>query len=404
MFSNNKKEPYEKEESVILHIDMDAFFASVEQRDNPDLIGKPVAVGGFSKRSVVATASYEARKFGVHSAMPIFKAKKICPGLIIVPVQKYKYHRASQKIMEIFRTYTPVVEPVSIDEAYLDINGCERIFGNAEEIAVSINNKIKKQLLLTCSIGAAPVKFLAKIASDMNKPDGITIIKPGETEKFIHNIDIRKIPGVGTCAMKQMNILGIKTLGDVRKISRSVLLNKFGKFGIKLYHFSKCRDDTTVKTEEKRKSISSESTLEEDIYDMEKIKQLILFHSQIVGKELRKRNLLAENISIKLKFSDFSRITRQKTLNTPICSSSAIYREAKQLVEKSEIRKRIRLIGVGTSSLSDKNKPVQMELFNSVRAKMNKWEELDRTIDVIWDKFGDDIIKKASLTSYTGKH
>ncbi len=383
---------------MILHIDMDAFFASVEQRDNPCLMGKPIAVGGFSKRSVVATASYEARKFGVHSAMPVFMAKKICPDLIIVPVQKQKYSMVSHEIMEIFKTYTPLVEQVSIDEAYLDVTGCECIFGTYEKIAFSINKKIKKQLFLTCSIGAAQVKFLAKIASDMNKPNGITIIKPEETKNFIDNIDIKKIPGVGKCAMKQMKRLGIKTLGDVRKIRRSVLISKFGKLGVKLYDFSRGKDDSIVKTEEKRKSISSESTLNEDINDMEKIKKIILFHSQIVGKELRKRNLFAENISIKLKFSDFSQITRQKSLNVPVCSSSAIYRGAAQLAENYKIKKRVRLIGVGTSSLSDGNKPVQMELFNSVREKTDKWEKLDRTVDLISEKFGDGVVKKAALT------
>ncbi len=382
---------------------MDAFFASVEQRDNPAFLGKPIAVGGFSKRSVVATASYEARKFGVHSAMPIFTAKKICPGLIIVPVQKKKYHIVSQDIMEIFKHFTPVVEPVSIDEAFLDVNGCERIFGNAEEIALLISREIKTKLLLTCSIGGAPVKFLAKIASDMNKPDGITIIKSGETEKFIEDIDIKKIPGVGVCAMRQMNSLGIKTLGNIKKIAKSVLINKFGKFGMKLYDFSRGKDDSIVKTKERRKSISSESTLNEDIYGMEKINKLILFHSEIVGKELRKRNLFAENISIKLKFSDFSQITRQKSLESPICSSSAIYVVAKQLAEKSKIKKRIRLIGVGTSSLSDGNKPVQMELFGSVRESTGKWEKLDRTIDIISEKFGKELVRKAALTSDISK-
>ncbi len=377
---------------------MDAFFASVEQRDNPCLLGKPIAVGGLSKRSVVATASYEARKFGVHSAMPVFMAKKICPDLIVVPTQKRKYSLVSHEIMEIFRTYTPLVEQVSIDEAYLDVTGCKRIFGDAEKIAVSINKRVKKQLSLTCSIGAAKVKFLAKIASDMNKPDGITIIKPEEMENFISNIDIKKIPGVGACAMKQVNRLGIKTLGDVKKIKRYVLTNKFGKLGVKLYDFSRGKDDSIVKTEEKRKSISSESTLSEDINDMEKIKKTILFHSQIVGKELRKKDLFANNISIKLKFSDFSQITRQRSLNVPVCSSAAIYRVAAQLAENYKIRKKIRLIGVGTSSLSDGSRPVQMELFNFVKAKTDKWEKLDRTVDLISEKFGDGTIEKASLT------
>ncbi len=380
---------------MILHIDMDAFFASVEQRDNPELKGKPVAVSGFSKRSVVAAASYEARKFGVHSAMPVFQAKKVCPELIIVPVQKKKYNEVSRQIMEIFKTFTPIVEPISIDEAYLDVNGCERIFGNAEKIACLIKQKIKQELLLTCSIGVAPVKFLAKIASDINKPDGITIVAPEQIQRFIDNIDIGKIPGVGACAMKQMNFLGVKTLGDIKKINKSILIKKFGRFGVKLYNFSMGKDDSTVKTKEKRKNISSESTLDEDILDMEKIKQLILFHSEIVGRELRKKELTAKSVSIKLKFSDFSVVTRQKMLNTPVCSSYDIYRMAKQLVLSLKIKKRIRLIGVGTSSLADKNRPVQMELFNSVKKKTAKWEQVDTTVDFILEKFGTDTVKKA---------
>ncbi len=383
---------------MILHIDMDAFFASVEQRDNPDLRGKPIAVGGFSKRSVVATASYEARKFGVSSAMPIFQAKKICPCLIIIPAQKKKYRRISREIMELLRTYSPIVEPVSIDEAYIDINGCERIFGDAGEIAISISKKIKNQLFLTCSIGGAPVKFLAKIASDLNKPDGITIIKEKEMEKFIRKIDIRKIPGVGPCAMKQMHLLGIKTLGEVRKVKKAILMQKFGKFGSTLYAFSRGEDNSIVKTEEKRKSISSESTLNKDIHETGKIRKLILLHSEIVGRELREKNLIAKNISIKLKFSDFSHITRQKALTIPTDSSSVIYRAAKQLIENIEIRKKIRLIGVGTSLLSDKHKQVQMEFFKSNAGNINKWEKIDRTMDFISKKFGDNKIKKASLT------
>ena len=203
---------------MILHVDMDAFFASIEQRDNPNLKGKPIIVGSLSKRGVVSAASYEARKFGIYSAMPIFQALKKYPDLIVVPVNKNKYASTSQKIMKIFKEYTPLVEPVSIDEAFLDITGCERLLGSHKKIAINIKKRIKKELSLTCSIGAAPVKFLAKIASNMNKPDGITIIKKHEAKKFVLTIDIKKVSGVGKKVIKQMKMLNIKTLGDINKI------------------------------------------------------------------------------------------------------------------------------------------------------------------------------------------
>ena len=252
---------------MILHMDMDAFFASVEQRDNPFLKGKPIAVGGISNRSVVATASYEARKLGIHSAMPMFQALERCPDLIVVKPDKKKYRKISRAIMELLTEYTPRVEPVSIDEAFLDVTGCHRISGDAETIAHSIKIRMVDRFDLTCSLGAAPLKFLAKIASDMNKPNGITIIHEQETQAFINRLAIHKVPGVGKNAMGKMKLLGIETLGDVRRFKTELLVGKFGKFGLRLAELSRGIDESQVAVEEKRKSISSESTLDGDITD-----------------------------------------------------------------------------------------------------------------------------------------
>ena len=382
---------------MILHIDMDAFFAAVEQRDNPTLKNKPVIISGNSKRSVVATASYEARKFGIGSAMPVFQAKQKCDHLIIVPGNMKKYRADSKKIMEIMSHFSPLVEQVSIDEAYVDIEGCERLFGSPEDIARTIKKQIYNELSLTCSVGIAPLKFLSKIASDMNKPDGITIIKRSQVKDVVFSLPIQKVPGIGKNTMKIMKILQIKTLGDINKFSLPILTRKFGKMGQKLLELSNGIDPSKVETNYTRKSISSETTLSKDIFDFETIKQMILDRSQIVGRELRKKNLVCENVVIKLKFSDFSQITRSKKLDTSICSSSAIFNEALSLYKKIQLKKRIRLVGVGVTALKDKNTPVQMQLIQDLDRQKKQWESVDSAVDSISEKFGTHIIKKASL-------
>ena len=384
---------------MILHIDMDAFFAAIEQRDNPALQNKPVAVSGNSERSVVSTASYEARLFGIRSAMPVFMAKQKCDHLVIVPGNIQKYQTESKKIMEIISHFSPLMEQISIDEAYIDIRGCERLFGSPEQIALAVKNKIKKDLSLTCSVGIAPIKFLAKIASDINKPDGLTHIKAHQVENFIFTLPIGKVPGIGQSAMKNMELLQIKTLGDVKKYSLSILTRKFGKLGQLLSALSNGIDSSRVETNYIRKSISSEKTLSKNIFDFETIKQIILDRSQSVGRDLRKRNLVCENVFIKLKFSDFSQITRSKKLDAPICSSSAIFHKALALYEKILLKKKIRLVGVGVTALKDKNTPVQMQLIQDQDRPKEQWESVDTAVDSISEKFGADIIKKASLNN-----
>jgi len=389
---------------MILHIDMDAFFAAIEQRDNPALRGKPLIVSGNSERSVVATASYEAREFGIHSAMPVFQAKQKCDHLVMVPGNMKKYQAESKKIMKIVSHFSPLMEQVSIDEAYVDIRGCERLFGSPEDIGFAIKKKIREDLSLTCSVGIAPVKFLAKIASDMNKPDGLTYIKEHQVKNFIFTLPIGKVPGIGQSAMKKMAVLQIKTLGDVQKYSLSILTQKFGSLGQRLIALSNGIDSSRVQTHYARKSISSETTLSTDIFDFETIKQLILDRSQTIGRELRKKNMACETVFIKLKFSDFSLLTRQKKLNTPICSSSAIFHEALALVKKILLKKKIRLVGVGVTALKDKNNPIQMQLIQDPNRPKAQWESVDTAVDSISEKFGTDIIKKASLNNLTRRN
>ncbi len=384
---------------MILHIDMDAFFASVEQRDNPDLQNKPIIVAGNSSRSVVSTASYEARKFGIHSAMPVFQAKQRCPQVIIVPGSRHKYLAASKKIMNIISGFSPLVEQVSIDEAYVDIKGCEKLFGPPEKMAKEIKETIFKEVFLTCSIGIAPVKFLAKIASDMDKPSGITLICRDKMNHFIESLPIAKVPGVGKQAMKLMEILQVQTLGDIHQYDPGLLNKKFGKMGTRLYELSHGRDQSKVECNYIRKSISSETTLTQDISNFETASQILLALSQRVGRDLRKERKLCRNISIKIKFSDFTQITRSRKIESWSCSSTVIFNEALSLYTKVAVKKKIRLLGVGVSGFQDKNTPIQMDLLCPPREKTKKqWESVDKAVDSIMEKFGSDMVIKASLT------
>ena len=382
---------------MILHMDMDAFFAAVEQRDNPQLRGKPLVVGGTSRRSVVATASYEARKWGIHSAMPMFQALERCPGLIVIRPDKSKYHRISLGIMALLKEFTPLVEPVSIDEAFLDITGCHRLWGSPETIASSIQKRIADHFHLTCSIGGASLKFLAKIASDIHKPNGITIIPEENTRTFIQAVRIHKVPGVGKNAMVKMRLMGIETLGDVCRFSTAILEKKLGKLGIRLAELSRGVDPSQVIVKEKRKSISSEITLDMDILDDKKIKKELLRRAQVVGHDLRQRSLFAATIFIKFKFFDFSQVTRQVRTDPPVCASSDIYNAAVALADNLRNEKPIRLIGVGVSSLTSTRPITQLDLFQTTDRRQNKWEKVDTAVDAIAQKFGNGIVIKATL-------
>ena len=383
---------------MILHIDMDAFYASVEQLDNPGLKGKCVIVGGPSKRSVVSAASYEARKYGVRSAMPVFMAKQKCPEGVFVSPRIQRYKEVSKKIMKLLCDFSPLVEPVSIDEAYIDITGGERLLGSPEQVGIHIKEKIREKVKLTCSVGIAPNKFLAKIASDMEKPDGLFIIMPDEAHEFIKSLAINKVPGIGKKTGSLLENLGITTLGDVKKYREKILLSRLGKSGKRLIELSACIDNSPVTPFSQRKSVSTEHTLTEDTRDQTILKKFLLKHSQDVGRELRRLEVKAKTITLKLKQEDFKQITRSTTIDNPTQSSETIYSTACRLLLKYRLKTKIRLIGVGASGFVPSAMPFQMELFEQKEKKGDNWEKVERAIDAIIEKFGEDAVRRAALT------
>ncbi len=383
---------------MILHIDMDAFYASVEQLDNPDLQGKCIIVGGDSRRGVVSAASYEARRHGIRSAMPIFKAKQKCPHGIFVPPRMARYKEISVIIMSLLREFTPLVEPVSIDEAYMDISGCERLFGDPDKIGLEIKKRIKKTVHLSCSVGIAPNKFLAKIASDMDKPDGLTIVTADDAMAFVESLPIRKVPGVGQNAHKQLMQIGIHTLGDVKNDSQQILIKRLGKFGQRLLELAFCQDESPVVPDSQPKSISRELTLTENANDRKLLCRYLLNHAERIAKDLRRHGVRAKTVSIKIKHADFKQATRSVTLATPTQSTKTIYAEAVKLLDAYRLKTKIRLIGVGTSSLVPAATPRQASLFENPVTDGINWEQVDKAVDSIQQRFGREVIKRASLT------
>jgi DNA polymerase IV len=380
---------------MIFHIDMDAFYASVEILDNPEFKGKPVIVGGLSGRGVVAAASYEARKYGIHSAMPMFQALKKCPDARVVPPRKGRYNLVSKNVMEIIRSFSPLVEQVSIDEAYLDANGCERLFGSAETMAREIKNKIMLCVHLTCSVGIAPVKFLAKIASDMNKPDGLTLISPEKVPDFVQSLPVKNTPGVGPKMFQELRMLGITTLGDVQNFPEKILTEKIGKFGRRLKELSKGIDNSLIVPYSSPKSVSTEETLGFDTADCDLLKKYLLQQADEIGWQLRKAGVRAKTISIKLKHSDFQQITRSITLKSPTCSSNTLFYEACRLFDACMLQKKVRLIGLGASGFVHTDHPVQMKLFDMPSQDKCNWEKVDKTRDMIQERFGKEILSRA---------
>jgi DNA polymerase IV len=383
---------------MIMHIDMDAFFASVEQLDHLELKGKPLVVGSDSGRGVVAAASYEARRYGIHSAMPMFMAKQRCPRLIIISSRKGRYSEVSRSVMAILHRYSPVVEQVSIDEAYLDAAGCGRLYGPPEVMACTIKSEIRKRVGLTCSIGVAPLKFLAKIASDMQKPDGLTIVDRKSVPGFIAALPVEKVPGVGAHARGQLKRMGIASLGDVRTINPSVLVDRLGKFGHRLMDLAHGRDASRISPHAPAKSISTERTLPADTRDRESLNQHLLAQSQEVGRQLRRQGFLSRTITLKLKDTDFKQTTRSVTLGHPTQSSEAVYRTAAALLAGQALDKSVRLIGVGASALIADTTPQQACLFPGVDQADSGWEKVDRAVDRIAERFGRSAVHRGSLT------
>jgi DNA polymerase-4 len=336
----------------IIHIDMDAFFASVEQLDNPELRGKPVAVGGSGERSVVAAASYEARKFGVRSAMPSVIAKRLCPELIFVKHNFTRYTEISASIREIFSEYTDLIEPLSIDEAFLDVTTDKKNIGSATVIARKIRNEIKSKTGLTASAGVSVNKFLAKIASDINKPDGLFLIRPEDAEKFIEELSVEKFYGIGKVTAQKMHKLGIHKGADLKKWDLVSLVRNFGKAGAFFYDIVRGIDERPVEPDQERKSVGTELTYEKDLvtrfeiiaelYKLEKELMERLDHSETTGR----------TITLKVKFSDFRQITRSKTLQNYIRDFNTLHKEVSGIRKLLKLEgSQIRLLGLSISNL-----------------------------------------------------
>ena len=379
----------------VLHLDMDAFFASVEQLDNPDLKGKPVIIGG-GDRGVVSTASYEARVFGVRSAMPIFQARKLCPRAIFLYGRMHRYKEKSREVMEVLRSFSPLVEQASVDEAYLDATGLERIFGSPKEMALRLQKEVCTQTGLTCSLGLAPVKFLAKIASDMQKPSGLTIIAYEDVQTLLQKLPISKIPGVGGQMIKKLELLGVRFAADVARFPAAFWVEKMGKAGQLLYDRGRGVDPREVVPYREPKSESAENTFAKDTCDPGELSSWLLRQAERVGKSLRAQKLSGRTITLKLKYADFDQHTRSRTLKEPTSSTREIYETALELLAESKVQRPLRLIGVGVSHFGRANRQLSL-LPAGDELKKERDSALDNALDSLRDKFGSKTIVRGKL-------
>ncbi|WP_160674974.1 DNA polymerase IV [Clostridium sp. C8-1-8] len=337
-------------DSIIIHVDMDAFFASVEILDNPRLKGKPVIVGGTSNRGVVATCSYEARRFGVKSAMPIFMAKELCPNAVFLKPRFGRYKEISNNIFNIFRSITPYVEPLSIDEAYLDVSHIKQ---DPVDIANNIKNRVRDEIGLTLSVGIAYNKFLAKLASDWNKPNGLKIINKDMVPKILFPLPINKIYGLGSKSVKKLNNIGIFTVEELYRLPEDIFVEYFGKFGHEIYDRIRGIDNRKVITSRERKSIGKETTLRTDTNDFIELKDYIKEFSSEISSILKNKNFSARTITLKIKTASFMNHTKSRTLNIYINEEKDLYKEAVDILEGMELEEKIRLIGLSVSSLKE---------------------------------------------------
>lgn len=382
------------ENRQIIHVDMDAFYASVEQLDNPDLIGKPVIVGGDpKKRGVVSAASYEVRKFGVHSAMPMSQAVRLCPDAIVVPVRMERYAELSQQIHAIFQQFTPKIEPISLDEAFLDLTGSLQLFGSAEKIGRAIKDQIREQLGLVASVGIAANKFLAKLASDLDKPDGFVVITEENKQLILDPLPVWRIWGVGKVTEKALKSKGINTIRQLRETPPQILRSVFGDQTTHVLRLTQGVDNREVESSREAKSISSEQTFATDIADKEILIDVLLHQVEDVAQRLRLNNLEAKTITMKLRYGDFRTITRSSTFDQPTNITNALWQEAQEVFMQwlKKSAGPLRLLGFGVSGLQIAGSG-QQQLFPE--PEHEKQKRLDEAFDKIRDKFGHDALRR----------
>ena len=382
------------DERIILHIDMDAFFISVEERDDPSLRGKPAAVCGSLSRSVVTSANYEARPFGLRAGMPVQEAKRKCPSLILVEGDHSKYTETSARIFSIMKDYTPLVEVASIDEAFLDVTQSQLLFKSALHIAQSIKERIREKEQLTCSIGVAPNKLLAKLGSRLQKPDGLVIIEREKVEEVLKDLPVSSLYGIGPKLEEALKSIGISTCGQLGKVHVSFLKKRFGVIGERLHEMGLGLDDSPVvpfDEEEDAKSISHSVTLEEDTLDTTLLRRVLLQLSERVSRRMRRDGFYGRRITLTVRYSDFYTFSKQRTISRWIDSGNEIFDQALEIFESLSHPKPIRLLGVGVSLL--KKEWCQLDLFE----KRDKKERMLKTMDQVNERFGDWTLTWASL-------
>jgi DNA polymerase IV len=379
----------------IIHLDMDAFYPSVEVLDHPALKDKAVIVGGGLKRGVVSSASYEARKHGVHSAQPMAEAMRLCPHGVFLPVRMWRYKEVSRKVFEIYQRFTPLLEPLSIDEAFLDVTGSVRLFGSAVEMAAKIKEAVRKEIGLTVSAGVAPSKFVAKIASDMEKPDGLTVVGPHGVRVFLSPLPVSRMWGVGKVTQAALKDLGVHTFGDLSRLPAEVLERRFGAHGRQMHLLSMGIDDREVVPEHAVKSVGHEETFLEDLEALTDIQREVLSLAERVARRLRKLALSGKTVTLKVRYRDFTQITRSETLGQFTDDSMTIYGAVRGLLEKTEAGKRpVRLLGVSLSQLKP-GREDQLFLFGPKIDEKRRM--LNQALDGLQDKHGEGSVRPGAL-------
>lgn len=380
---------------MIVHIDMDAFYASIEIRDNPRLAGLPVVVGGSPRgRGVIAAASYEARKYGVFSAMPAAKALRLCPNAVFVRPRMQRYADVSKKIREIFFRFTSLVEPLALDEAFLDVGGCENLFGDGQAIAQQIKKAIHDELNLTASAGVAPNKFLAKLASDLDKPAGLVVVDPDDVQGFLDPLPISRVWGVGKQTLKKFERIGVQSIKQLRSLSVDSMRTLFGVNSEHFWRLSRGLDSRAVVPDRVAKTISHESTFSLDLVDREAMRAWLLELTDQVARRMRRHDVRGKTVNLKIRFSDFHTITRAQTAPDATSSTRELERVVDEIFERIELEGRaVRLLGMGVSNLS-RNDLTQGLLFDGEERK--KTDRLDSIKDQIKDRFGHSAVRRAT--------
>jgi DNA polymerase IV len=388
---------FDEKRLTILHVDMDAFYASVAERDDPTLKGKPVVVG-MGARGVVSSANYEARKFGVRSAMPLGQARRLAPHAIFVPVNMERNAEVSRHIMEIFHAFTPLVEPLSLDEAFLDVTGSKRLHGDGRAIATKIRARVESEEGITCSVGIAPSKFIAKLASTYAKPNGMLEIEQSRILEFLHPLPVSAMWGVGPKTNEELQRIGLTTIGDIAQTPRATLIRALGQSaGETLYELAWGRDYRSVTTDEPDKSIGAEETFLIDLDNHDEILRELLRMVERATHRLRDRGLVSKTIAIKIRFADFTTISRSKTVPLPISGVQECYEVVRKLYEALKLdRARIRLVGVSLENLSDGTGSPQQLLLGE---REKGWREATEAMDAATRRFGRGSVRPARLVS-----